>query len=97
MSAGLSAKLHNGTGAGTRYAGRANRCRPGRSDRNLQDMTAVRVADFDPELFEHVADPETAAAASLAESEWLEVGPWSPSQSTATAGSAMLLASCSPG
>jgi len=39
-------------------------------------MTAVRVADFDPELFEHVADPEAAAAASLAESEWLEVGPW---------------------
>src|SRR5437867_6051247 len=40
-------------------------------------MPAVKVADFDPELFEHVSDPEAAAAASLAEAEWFEVGPWS--------------------
>ncbi|HEY3021647.1 MAG TPA: helix-turn-helix domain-containing protein [Solirubrobacteraceae bacterium] len=44
-------------------------------------MTAVRVSDFDPELFEQVSDPDAAAAASVAESEWLEVGPWSPANS----------------
>jgi CRP/FNR family transcriptional regulator, cyclic AMP receptor protein len=41
-------------------------------------MSAVRVFDYDPELFQDVADPEAAAAASMAESEWLEVGDWTP-------------------
>jgi CRP/FNR family transcriptional regulator, cyclic AMP receptor protein len=41
-------------------------------------MTTVRVADYDPELFDGVADPAAAAAASLAETEWFEVGDWSP-------------------
>src|SRR3989440_4475096 len=82
-SARLGAKLHCGRGAGAPFADRsnANRCHPARADRTLQDMTAVRVADFDPELFEHVADPEAAAAGSLAESEWLEVGPWAAESS----------------
>jgi len=41
-------------------------------------MNVVRVAELDPELFEGVADPEAAATASAAESEWLEVGDWNP-------------------
>jgi CRP/FNR family transcriptional regulator, cyclic AMP receptor protein len=41
-------------------------------------MSTVRIADHDPELFENVADPEVAGAASVAETEWLEVGDWEP-------------------
>jgi len=44
-------------------------------------MTTIRVADYDPELFEAVADPAAAGAASVAEAEWLEVGDWSPESS----------------
>jgi hypothetical protein len=44
-------------------------------------MTIVRIADHDPELFEGVADPAAAAAASAAETEWLDVGGWSPERS----------------
>jgi CRP/FNR family cyclic AMP-dependent transcriptional regulator len=39
-------------------------------------VLTVRLADHDPELFENVADPEAAAAASLVETEWLDLGPW---------------------
>jgi len=41
-------------------------------------MATVRVADYDPELFEDASDPAAAAAASVAEVEWLEVGDWEP-------------------
>src|SRR3954471_21301227 len=41
-------------------------------------MTVVRVSELDPELFEAVSDPGAAAAASAAESEWLDVGSWDP-------------------
>src|SRR5437763_7872103 len=41
-------------------------------------MSVVRVAELDPELFEAVSDPEAAAAASAAESEWLDTGTWDP-------------------
>src|SRR5213079_58114 len=41
-------------------------------------MTTIRVSEHDPELFESVRDPAAAAAASLAETEWLEIGPWHP-------------------
>jgi len=41
-------------------------------------VLTVRLADHDPELFEGVSDPEAAAAASLVETEWVDVGPWTP-------------------
>jgi len=41
-------------------------------------MTTIRVSEHDPELFESVRDPAAAAAASLAETEWLEIGAWHP-------------------
>jgi hypothetical protein len=41
-------------------------------------MLTVRIADEDPDLFEHVSDPVAAAAASLAETVWLERGVWRP-------------------
>src|SRR3954447_19799860 len=41
-------------------------------------MTVVRVSELDPELFEAVSDRAAAAAASAAESEWLDVGSWDP-------------------
>jgi CRP/FNR family transcriptional regulator, cyclic AMP receptor protein len=44
------------------------------------EMQTIRVSDHDPELFEAARDPESVAAASLAETEWLEVGPWHPEE-----------------
>src|SRR3954470_7889341 len=41
-------------------------------------MTVVRVSELDPELFEAVSDRAAAAAASAAETEWLDVGSWDP-------------------
>jgi CRP/FNR family cyclic AMP-dependent transcriptional regulator len=41
-------------------------------------VLTARIADEDPDLFEGVTDPTAAAAASLAETAWLEVGEWHP-------------------
>jgi len=43
-------------------------------------MQTIRVSDHDPELFDDARAPEAVAAASLAESEWLEVGDWHPEE-----------------
>ena len=41
-------------------------------------VTTVRIAEHDPDLFVEAGDPAAAANASLAETEWLETGPWEP-------------------
>jgi len=41
-------------------------------------VTTVRIAEHDPDLFDEASDPAAAAAASLAETEWLETGYWEP-------------------
>jgi|tagenome__1003787_1003787.scaffolds.fasta_scaffold20870758_3 CRP/FNR family cyclic AMP-dependent transcriptional regulator len=41
-------------------------------------MLTVRVSDEDPDLFSGVGDPAAAAAASIAETRWLEIGDWRP-------------------
>jgi hypothetical protein len=41
-------------------------------------MLTTRVADEDPDLFAGVSDPAAAAAASVAEIRWLDVGEWRP-------------------
>jgi CRP/FNR family cyclic AMP-dependent transcriptional regulator len=41
-------------------------------------VQTIRLADHDPELFEGVSDPEAAAAASLVETDWVDLGPWAP-------------------
>lgn len=46
----------------------------------MRRVSTVRVADHDPDLFELVDPSQSseAAAAALAETEWLEPGPWRP-------------------
>src|SRR5436305_11759643 len=39
-------------------------------------MLTARIFDEDPDLFSGVADPAAAAAASIAETRWLEIGEW---------------------
>src|SRR5258708_21635223 len=41
-------------------------------------MLTARIADEDPELFAGVSDPAAAAAASIAETRWIEAGEWRP-------------------